>query len=125
MLEKQTIRKNLVYMYKLRTPIWEATQPRVCCCLVEKCNTRMAGTLFRLFVILLGLSHLVCLKAVPVTRTENLMQGQVHLTLENNHKVITERNLHWEEPTITERMELELHDYSPSGPNGRHTPRAP
>ncbi|KAL2645977.1 hypothetical protein AAZX31_05G025300 [Glycine max] len=85
----------------------------------------MAGTLFRLFVILLGLSHLVCLKAVPVTRTENLMQGQVHLTLENNHKVITERNLHWEEPTITERMELELHDYSPSGPNGRHTPRAP
>ncbi|KAG4932795.1 hypothetical protein AAZX31_17G098200 [Glycine max] len=86
----------------------------------------MAGTLFRLFVILLGLSHLMCLKAVPVTRTENLMQGpQVHLTLENNYKVITERNLHWEEQPITERMELELHDYSPSGPNGRHTPRAP
>lgn len=40
-------------------------------------------------------------------------------------QVITERNLHWEEQPITERMELELHDYSPSGPNGRHTPRAP
>ncbi|TKY55083.1 hypothetical protein E2542_SST19497 [Spatholobus suberectus] len=86
----------------------------------------MAGTLFRLFMILLGLSHLMCLKAVPVTRTENLMQGsQVQLTLENSHKVIPERNWHWEEPSITERMELELHDYSPSGPNGRHTPRAP
>ncbi|XP_020225551.1 uncharacterized protein LOC109807447 [Cajanus cajan] len=83
----------------------------------------MAGTLFRLFVVLLGLSHLICLKAVPVTRIENLMLGpQVQLTPENNHKVITERK----EPTvITERMELELHDYSPSGPNGRHTPRAP
>ncbi|RDX71995.1 hypothetical protein CR513_48571 [Mucuna pruriens] len=86
----------------------------------------MAGTLFRLFVILLGLSHLMCLKAVPVTRIENLMQGpRVHHTLENSHKVITERNWHWEEPTITERMELELHDYSPSGPNDHHTPRAP
>ncbi|KAL2322018.1 hypothetical protein Fmac_026397 [Flemingia macrophylla] len=82
----------------------------------------MAGTIFRLFVVLLGLSNLICLKAVPVTRIQNLMEGpQVHLTLENNHKVPTERK----EPTLTERMELELHDYSPSVPNGRHTPRAP
>ncbi|KAK7388930.1 hypothetical protein VNO78_23758 [Psophocarpus tetragonolobus] len=90
------------------------------------CNTRMTITLFRLFVILLGLSHLMCLKAVPVTRIENLMQGpEVHLALENNHKVITEKNWHLEEPTLIERMELELHDYPPSGPNGRHTPKAP
>ncbi|KAG2407740.1 uncharacterized protein LOC124826755 isoform X1 [Vigna umbellata] len=88
---------------------------------------KMAGTFFRLFVILLGLSHLMCLKAVPVTRIENIMQGpQVHLTPENSHKVvITEKYWHLEEPTITERMELELLDYSPSGPNGRHTPKAP
>ncbi|MCH88056.1 transmembrane protein, partial [Trifolium medium] len=89
----------------------------------------MAGTFFRLFVIVLGLSHLLCMTAVPVTRTENLMQdGQGHLmTLENNPKVITERNLHLEEPKprITERMVLELNDYAPSGANGRHTPRAP
>ncbi|XP_004508728.1 uncharacterized protein [Cicer arietinum] len=82
---------------------------------------------FRLFFILLALSHLLCLKAVPVTRTENLMQDfQVHLiTLKNTPKVISERNLQWEEATITERMNLELHDYPPSGANGRHTPRAP
>ncbi|XP_061346679.1 uncharacterized protein LOC133292294 [Gastrolobium bilobum] len=87
----------------------------------------MTATLFRLFVILLGLSHLICLKAVPVTRTENLMQGpQVHLTLENtNNKVTTQRNWYYEEPTIAHRMDLELHDYAPSGANGRHTPRAP
>lgn len=37
----------------------------------------------------------------------------------------SEKNWHWEEPTITERMDLELHDYPPSGANGRHTPRSP
>lgn len=41
-------------------------------------------------------------------------------------QIVTERNWEREEPTtITERMELELHDYAPSGANGRHTPRAP
>ncbi|CAK8563182.1 unnamed protein product [Lathyrus sativus] len=87
----------------------------------------MARTFFRLFVILLGLSHLLCSTAVPVTRTENLMQDvQVRLIpLENTPKVITEKNLHLEELNITERMDLELHDYPPSGANGRHTPRAP
>ncbi|XP_057420466.1 uncharacterized protein LOC130714576 isoform X2 [Lotus japonicus] len=76
----------------------------------------MAVTLVRLFFILLVLSHLLCLEAVPVTRTENLMQDlQVQPTLKNAHK----------EPTITERMDLELNDYAPSGANGRHTPRGP
>ncbi|KAI4335988.1 hypothetical protein L6164_014570 [Bauhinia variegata] len=84
----------------------------------------MASTLFRLFVILLGLSHLICLKAVPVTRTESLMQNpQVDAILENTNQVSTVENL--EEPSISERMDLELHDYPPSGANGRHTPRAP
>ncbi|KAJ1401610.1 hypothetical protein SESBI_28625 [Sesbania bispinosa] len=84
-------------------------------------------TIFQLFVILLGFSHLICLQAVPITRTENLMQDrpQVDVALpENihNHKVtITGRK----EGTISERMELELHDYPPSGANNRHTPRAP
>ncbi|XP_027333708.1 uncharacterized protein LOC113848417 [Abrus precatorius] len=87
----------------------------------------MGSTLFRLFMILLVLSHLLCLRAVPFTRTENIMQSsKVHLSPESSHKVIiTEKNWQWEEPTITERVDLELHDYSPSGPNGRHTPRAP
>ncbi|XP_057420465.1 uncharacterized protein LOC130714576 isoform X1 [Lotus japonicus] len=86
----------------------------------------MAVTLVRLFFILLVLSHLLCLEAVPVTRTENLMQDlQVQPTLKNAHKVVTEKNWHLQEPTITERMDLELNDYAPSGANGRHTPRGP
>ncbi|XP_054807941.1 uncharacterized protein LOC129310112 [Prosopis cineraria] len=88
----------------------------------------MASTsLFRLFVVLLGLSHLLSLQAIPITRTEKLMQDtEVHV-LENTHKITTERNLELAEPstTITERMDLELHDYPPSGANNRHTPRAP
>lgn len=35
------------------------------------------------------------------------------------------RNQPREEPTVVERMDLELHDYPPSGANGRHTPRVP
>ncbi|KAK4264183.1 hypothetical protein QN277_025392 [Acacia crassicarpa] len=89
-----------------------------------------AGTLlFRLFVVLLGFSLLLSLQAIPITRTENLMQGpnQVHVVAENTHKITTERNLELEEPSsvVIERMELELHDYPPSGANNRHTPRAP
>ncbi|QCD80861.1 hypothetical protein DEO72_LG2g1184 [Vigna unguiculata] len=55
-----------------------------------------------------------------------MQSPKVRLTPENSHKVVmNEKYWHLEEPTITERMELELLDYSPSGPNGRHTPKAP
>ncbi|XP_027339581.1 uncharacterized protein LOC113853256 [Abrus precatorius] len=89
----------------------------------------MKGTLFLLpFVIILGLSHLACYTAVPITRTKSLMQdAQVHLALDNlhKHKVITGIKWHREEPIMAARMGLELNDYPPSGANGRHTPRAP
>lgn len=39
--------------------------------------------------------------------------------------MINGRNWSVEEPTVHERMDLELHDYPPSGANGRHTPRVP
>ncbi|KAF7806202.1 putative transmembrane protein [Senna tora] len=91
---------------------------------LNKFITVMERTLFRLFVILLGLSHLISLKAVPVTRTESLMQvPQVHLSLENAHKVTTEENMLLNESNMSERMALELHDYPSSGANNRHTPR--
>ncbi|KAL2340762.1 hypothetical protein Fmac_008702 [Flemingia macrophylla] len=81
----------------------------------------MKGTLF--VMILLGLSHFVCLKAVPITRTERVL----HVAPENihNHKVITGIKWQQEEPVFAERMELELHDYPPSVANGRHTPKPP
>ncbi|CAL5201886.1 unnamed protein product [Lathyrus oleraceus] len=90
----------------------------------------MKGTIFHLFVIFLGLSHLLCIKAVPITRSESLMQSsQVHLASMNvnNHKVIIMEERKWpqDESTVLERMDLELHDYPPSGANGRHTPRVP
>ncbi|CAJ1975293.1 unnamed protein product [Sphenostylis stenocarpa] len=80
-------------------------------------------------MILLGLSHFLFLEAVPITRTERLMQDPkvLHVAPENvhNHQVISGIKWHWEEPTIAERMEMELHDYPPSGANGRHTPKPP
>ncbi|KAI4343885.1 hypothetical protein L6164_011182 [Bauhinia variegata] len=86
----------------------------------------MALTLFRLSVILLCLSSHICSRAVPVTRTQSLMQSdpQVRVSLENtNLQVSTVRR--WEQPSFSERMDLELLDYIPPGSNNRHTPRAP
>ncbi|XP_054820313.1 uncharacterized protein LOC129319315 [Prosopis cineraria] len=87
----------------------------------------MAGTLFRIFLIFLGLSQLLCLKAVPITRTESLLQvPKVHdLVPENKDEVVAKDNMQWmvEPSAVSERMDLDLHDYSPYGPNTRHTPR--
>ncbi|XP_057727736.1 uncharacterized protein LOC130943745 [Arachis stenosperma] len=70
-------------------------------------------------VILLAFSYLlICLKAVPITRSESLMQGsQAHAS---NHK---DEDMNNDEKT--ERMDLELLDYQPPGANGHHTPKAP
>ncbi|KAJ7956407.1 putative Transmembrane protein, partial [Quillaja saponaria] len=82
----------------------------------------MAGSLFRLLVILLGLSSLICLKAVPVTRSESLMHGNQVLDVPDNaHQETSE--IIWDEKTIAERMDLELHDYAGSSSNNRHTPK--
>lgn len=39
--------------------------------------------------------------------------------------IMEERKWPQDESTVLERMDLELHDYPPSGANGRHTPRVP
>ncbi|BBH03960.1 hypothetical protein Prudu_014970 [Prunus dulcis] len=46
---------------------------------------------------------------------------QVHQIAGNNELVTTENNFY--EQTITERMDVELHDYPGSGANNRHTPK--
>ncbi|OMP05692.1 hypothetical protein COLO4_08636 [Corchorus olitorius] len=82
----------------------------------------MESNLFRLLVVLLGLSHIICLNAVPTTRIGSLMHGpQVHHVPENTHLVAAERSA---EPQIVKgRMAVELNDYPGSGANNRHTPR--
>ncbi|KAJ7978436.1 putative Transmembrane protein [Quillaja saponaria] len=109
-----------VKMYKLRTSfLANSTHIEV---VSEKFVVGMAGTLFHLLVILLGLTSITCLKAVPVTRSDSLMHGsQVLGVPENTHQVSSERI--WEEKTIADRMDLELHDYPGSGANNRHTPK--
>ncbi|XVF50109.1 hypothetical protein PTKIN_Ptkin04bG0069000 [Pterospermum kingtungense] len=79
----------------------------------------MEGNLFRLLVVLLGLSHIIGFNAVPVTRIGSLMHGpQVP---ENYHLVTAEKTS--EAQIIEGRMFLELNDYPGSGANNRHTPR--
>ncbi|KAI9117653.1 hypothetical protein K1719_011819 [Acacia pycnantha] len=61
----------------------------------------MAGALFRLFLIFLGLSHLLCLKAVPITRSESLMQvPKVHVVPKNKQEVIVEENMQRKESSV-------------------------
>ncbi|XVF54326.1 hypothetical protein PTKIN_Ptkin05aG0172200 [Pterospermum kingtungense] len=82
----------------------------------------MEITIFRLLVVLLGLSHIICLNAVPVTRTESLMHGlQLHQVAENGLLVTAEKSS--EAQIIEGRMDVELNDYPGSGANNRHTPR--
>ncbi|XWS37341.1 hypothetical protein CRYUN_Cryun19dG0034500 [Craigia yunnanensis] len=82
----------------------------------------MESTLFRLLLVLLGLSHIICLNAVPVTRIGSLMHGpQVHQVSENIHLVTAEESS--ESQIIKGRMDVELNDYPGSGANNRHTPR--
>ncbi|XVF09055.1 hypothetical protein REPUB_Repub07fG0058100 [Reevesia pubescens] len=83
----------------------------------------MEITPFRLLVVLLGLSHIICLNAVPVTRIGRRMHvpDQVRQVPENSHLVTAEKSS--EAKIIKERMVVELNDYPGSGANNRHTPR--
>ncbi|CAN6585155.1 unnamed protein product [Malus baccata var. baccata] len=82
----------------------------------------MASSLLHVLVILLGFSHLVFLNAIPATRIGSLNHGpQLHQIAGSNKLVTTEKS--YKEQAITERMDVELHDYPGSGANNRHTPR--
>ncbi|CAL5330647.1 unnamed protein product [Camellia sinensis] len=81
----------------------------------------MELNLLRLLVVLLCLSHLTYLNAIPITRTRNLMlESQGYGVSENTHLANTEERM--EEERIGRRMDVEVNDYPGSGANNRHTP---
>jgi len=55
----------------------------------------------------------------------NVVKPIIFIINDLQDMIINGRNWPREEPIVVERMDLELHDYPPSGANGRHTPRVP
>ncbi|EEF47853.1 uncharacterized protein LOC8263420 [Ricinus communis] len=85
----------------------------------------MAGTFLRLLVLFLGISNLICLNAIPITRIGRLTHGPQVLTVsETTHMVAKDKNLE-EHENLEERIAAELNDYPGSGANHRHTPWPP
>ncbi|CAL5327114.1 unnamed protein product [Camellia sinensis] len=89
--------------------------PKVCVIAMEN------SSLLRLLVVLLGFSYLICLNAVPTTRTINIMlESDTYRVSENSHMENAEESL--EAGGNIRRMELQLNDYAPPGANPRHNP---
>ncbi|KAK6925018.1 hypothetical protein RJ641_009344 [Dillenia turbinata] len=80
----------------------------------------MAGIPLRLLVVLLGLSHLLCFNAIPLSRTQSLM-ADTQLADKIN-MMIGVQSLK-EQANTNGRMDVELNDYPGSGANNRHTPK--
>ncbi|XP_050224184.1 uncharacterized protein LOC126673910 [Mercurialis annua] len=76
----------------------------------------MAGAALRLLVIFVGISHLLCLNAIPITRLGRIMhEPQVVPVLETT-------NIEEHRNNLEGSMKMELNDYPGSGANHRHTP---
>ncbi|KAK9748060.1 hypothetical protein RND81_02G032800 [Saponaria officinalis] len=80
----------------------------------------LARTLHQMLVIILGLSLLNRLNAIPITRSKNLMH-EYSTSFQPSMKSHHENR---EGRMKGRRLEVEIEDYAGSGANNRHTPRA-
>ncbi|ERM94519.1 hypothetical protein AMTRI_Chr04g253260 [Amborella trichopoda] len=77
--------------------------------------------LILLIFVLLGLSSLVSIKAIPLTRSLQ-MENHYLQSADDTNQLVTEEI---GEEVINGRMDIECCDYPVSGANRRHTPRQP
>nr|GMD35851.1 50S ribosomal protein [Ipomoea batatas] len=85
----------------------------------------MATTSLHLLIILLCFSHLICLNAIPITRSRRPVQKyQENDELIDTHIKVDMVENSWDEDNIVmRRVVAELNDYPGSGANNRHTPK--
>ncbi|KAG9152300.1 hypothetical protein Leryth_025630 [Lithospermum erythrorhizon] len=85
----------------------------------------MPGTFLRSLLVFLCLSQLICLNAIPFTRTRSLvLKSHENLQVSEDFLMVNmKKNLDMPKAKMEKRMVVELNDYPGSGANNRHTPR--
>ncbi|KAG9129507.1 hypothetical protein Leryth_013092 [Lithospermum erythrorhizon] len=85
----------------------------------------MTGTFLRILLVVLCLSQLICLNAIPLTRTRSLeLKSQENFEVSEDFPMKNMKNS-WDLPKkkMERKMVVELNDYPGSGANNRHTPK--
>ncbi|KAL6009125.1 hypothetical protein ACLOJK_022352 [Asimina triloba] len=106
------------YAWKEHSALWVKTGAN---------EMKMGKRSLHLLLILLAISHLISLNAIPLTRTQILfLEPKDTAFSATSQQMITVAEEVWNDEELLEgRMDLEKNDYPGSGANNRHTPKPP